>query len=54
MEERLGMTRPSGLNSNGLRTWGMLFALGGIMWNAERRSNVASSAQCVRRKNELN
>lgn len=31
MEERLGMTRPSGLNSNGLRTWGMLFALGGII-----------------------
>lgn len=31
MEERLGMTRPSGLNSNGLRTWGMLFALAGII-----------------------
>lgn len=31
MEERLGMTRPSGLNSNGLRAWGMIFVLAGII-----------------------
>lgn len=29
--ERLGTTKPSGLNRNGLRTWGMLFVLAGII-----------------------
>ena len=29
--ERLGETRPSGMNTNGLRTWGMLFVVAGII-----------------------
>lgn len=29
--ERLGNTRPSGLNTGSLRTWGMLFAIAGII-----------------------
>ena len=29
--ERLGNTRPSGLNTGSLRTWGMLFAIAGIV-----------------------
>lgn len=29
--ERLGNTRPTGMNTNGLRTWGMLFILAGII-----------------------
>ena len=29
--ERLGNSRPSGLNTGSLRTWGMLFAIAGIV-----------------------
>ena len=29
--ERLGNSRPSGLNTGSLRTWAMLFAIGGIV-----------------------
>lgn len=32
--ERLGTSRPSGLNRNGLRTWGMLFLVAGIISRA--------------------